>query len=165
MVHSQLISYFNFLGLEGFAKQQEYQYLEENKNYLNFCQYYTLHYNRLIKDERIDDPMVLPESWFNKERSEIDSKNISNLVARGFKQWVEWEKNTKELFSKASKNLFEMGEISSFIFINKIIEAVDKELAQAEAEKLLFESTYYDMSYIADIQKDLVKKYSKKVDN
>ena len=44
MTHSQMVDYFNFLGLKGYAKCHKYHYFEENANYKRVGDYFIKHY-------------------------------------------------------------------------------------------------------------------------
>lgn len=162
MVHSQLSSYYAFLGLNGYSKFHQHQYLEESANYANLLQYYTKHHNMLIQDSQVSDPEIIPLDWKDKLRTDISPKDLPRLASYAQNRWVLWERRTKELLQQSYKDLISIGEIASAEFVFKYIEDVDEELAYAESEMLLLESTGYDMSYIADIQNDLFEKYSKK---
>ena len=56
MVHSQLVDYFGFLGFEGYQKCHLYHYFDEAKNFKDLGDYYLKHYNRLLAEDRIDNP-------------------------------------------------------------------------------------------------------------
>lgn len=162
MVHSQLSSYYAFLGLNGYSKFHQHQYLEESSKYSNLLQYYTKHHSMLIKDDLISDPEIIPPDWQNKLRTDISPKDLPKLASYAQNRWVSWEKHTKELLQQSYNDLVSIGEIASAEFISNYIKDVDEELAYAESEMLLLESTGYDMSYVADVQNDLFEKYSKK---
>lgn len=162
MVHSQLSSYYIFIGLTGYSKFHQHQYLEESENYANLLQYYTKHHNMIIQDSKISDPEIIPPDWFDKLRTDISPKDLPKMTSYAQNRWVLWEQHTKELLQQSYNELISIGEVASADFISGYIKDVDKELAYAESEMLLLESTGYDMSYIADLQDDLFKKYSKK---
>lgn len=162
MIHSQLSSYYTFLGLIGYSKFHQHQYLEESANYANLLQYYTKRHNMLIQDSQVSDPEIIPPDWKDKLRTDISPKDLPKLASYAQNRWVLWEKHTKELLQQSYKDLVFIGEIASAEFISNYIEDVDDELAYAESEMLLLEATGYDMSYVADLQNNLFEKYSKK---
>lgn len=139
-----------------------YHYMEESKNYLKLCQYYTKHHNGLIEDKRIDDPAIIPKDWYQKERTQIDPKSIPNLIAKGADEWVKWERSTKELLQHMYKELQNIGEIASAEFIAEFIKDVDDELSYATTEQLILDSVNYDMSYIADDQRNKLHDFEEK---
>lgn len=162
MIHSQLSSYYSFLGLNGYSKFHQHQYLEESANYANLLQYYTKHHNMLIQDSQVLDPEIIPLDWTDKLRADVSPNDLPKLMSYAQNRWVLWERRTKDLLQQSYKELIALGEIASAEYIAKYIKDVDDELAYAESEMLLLESTGYDMSYIADVQNDLFEKYSKK---
>lgn len=162
MVHSQLMSYYSFLGLNGYSKFHQHQYLEESANYTNLLQYYVKHHNMIIQDSHISDPEIIPPAWQNKSRTDVSPKDLPKLASYAQNRWALWERRTKDLLQQSYNDLMSLGEIASAEFIVNYIKDVDDELAYAESEMLLLESTGYDMSYIADVQNDLFEKYSKK---
>lgn len=140
----------------------QYHYMDESSNYLKLSQYVTKHSNALIEDKRIDDPAIIPQDWYQKERAQIDPKSIPNLIAKGADIWVKWEKDTKELLQKMYTELLNVGEIAAAEFIAEYIKDVDEELSYATSEQLLLDSTNYDMSYIADDQRNKLQYFSDK---
>ena len=162
MVHSQLSSYYIFIGLTGYSKFHQYQYLEESANYSRLLKYYGEHHNMLISNSTFSAPEIIPPDWTNKLRTDVSPKDLPKLTSYAQNRWVLWERHTKELLQQSYKDLISSGEIASAEFIVDYIKGVDKELSYAESEMLLLESTGYDMSYIADVQNDLFEKYSKK---
>lgn len=164
MIHNQLISYYNFLGFKGHAKMHEYHYLEESINHIKLNQYYLTHYNYLIGDKKIDNPEIIPKDWLYKKRSEININEIKELLNRGVDLWVRWEQKTKILLQQMYKELISLSEFASAEFISNFIKDVDDELAMAQAEKLIYENTNYDISFIADQQEEKYKTYSKKLE-
>lgn len=162
MIHNQLMSYYAFLGLNGYSKFHQHQYLEESANYAKLLQYYTKHHNMLIFNSLVSDPEIIPPDWKDKPRTDISPKDLPKLASYAQNRWVLWERRTKELLQQSYKDLVSIGEVASADFISDYIKDVDEELSYAESEMLLLESTGYDMSYVADVQNDLFKKYSKK---
>jgi len=61
MTHSQLADYFGFLGLDGYQECHTYHYFEENCNYKKIGRYYIEHFNKLLKDNPVKNPAIVPD--------------------------------------------------------------------------------------------------------
>lgn len=163
MIHSQLISFYNFLGLCGIAEQHKYHYYSESKSYIELNEYYTTHYNELIPENFFENRSVIPETWFSKNRQEISPNDIPRFIEKGINEWIKWEQLTKKLLQQMYTELILVGEIAASKFLMQYIEDVDEELASAEAEKLLLTMIDYDMTRLADEDKEKLKTYKKKI--
>ena len=116
----------------------------------------------LIPDTRVDTPDVIPESWYNHVRSDVDITTKQNAVKSGLKKWVEWERSTKSLYEQMYNELIKIDEVASAIKIKQFICDVDCELKKAERYWLNKEATNYDMTMIIEEQDRKHKKYDKK---
>ena len=161
MVHEQLANYYDFLGLKGYKRCHEYHFLKETIGYRSLNRYFINHHNTLIPEERVEDPNVIPESWYNHVRSDVDIATKQNGVKNGLTKWVEWERDTKDLYEQMYKELMEIGEVASAMKIKEFVEDVDCELKKAERYWLNKEATNYDMTMIIEEQSHKHKKYQK----
>lgn len=163
MLHEQLASYYDFLGLKGYKRCHEYHYLCESINYRKLCRYYINHFNKLIPEKDIENVNVIPMSWYRYSRDDVDTNTRRNAVKTGVETWVAWEKETKNIYEKAYKDLFEMGEVAAALKIACFIEDVDRELKQADRKHLHLMSVDYDSCVIAEEQCYIHDKYEHKV--
>lgn len=62
MVHDQMMHYYLFLDLKGYAKCHEYHYYCENKNYDKTIWHYSKYHKKLIKSQKINNPDLIPQS-------------------------------------------------------------------------------------------------------
>jgi hypothetical protein len=62
MVHNQMISYYDFLSLDGYGKCHEYHYFKEAKNHIKLIKHYFKYHNKLIKEQKVEDPNIIPKS-------------------------------------------------------------------------------------------------------
>lgn len=162
MLHSQLMELFYYLGLWGYGKFHKKQYLEESKNYAKLCQYYATHYGEIVLDQRIEVQDLTPLyelSGIKKENFNLSKEK--QLIAESFDCWVKWEQEVKWKLQNGYQDLIAAGEVAAARFIGKFVEEVDKELAKAEKEKFLLESTGFDMSFIGDRQESFKEKEEK----
>ena len=159
MLHDQMANYFDFLQLQGYKRCHEYHFKAESDNYRKLNRYYLNHYNKLILEQRVDDPKVIPDSWYKYSRSDVDIATKKNAVNSAINKWVSWETETKELLERMYCELLDLNEISTAIFLQDFIKDVDCELEYAERKHLDLMSVDYDMTYILEEQKRLHDKY------
>lgn len=163
MVHSQMADYYGFLGLEGYQKCHKYHYFEENCNYKKLGNYYLKHYNKIIPDMPFKNPDIIPDSWFNYKRQDVNAVTRKNAIQIGMEKWVDWEKQTKNLYESLYQELINLNEIAAANELRFYIEDVDYELAFAEQLLLKLTAMDYDIVYIMDVQDDLLKEHEKKL--
>ena len=159
MVHDQLANYYDFLGLCGYKRCHQYHYLEESRSYQKMCSYVINHHNKLVQQLPVEDPKVIPDSWYRYTRQDVDNNTKKNAVRNGLNVWVDWERETKELYEKAYKELMDMNEIAGACRIKCLIKCVDHELKKAEKYQLNKKAVDYDLIYIIDEQHDMHCKY------
>ena len=162
MIHDQMANYYDFLGLKGYKRCHEYHFLKETLNYRSLNRYCINHHNILIPEEKIEDPALIPESWFAHIRSDVDVTTKQNGVRSGLTKWVEWERDTKKLYEQMYKELIAIDEVAGAMKIQEFICDVDQELKKAERYWLNKEATNYDMTMIIEEQDRKHKKYQKK---
>lgn len=163
MIHEQLANYYDFLGLKGYKRIHEYYYLDETCNYRKLCRYYINHFNKLIKEDEIENPDIIPTSWFDHIREDVDISTRKNAVKNGITAWVTWERETKKLYEKLYRELMALDEVSAALYISCFIEDVDYELKKAERCHIYRKATDYDITLIEQDQQAMHDKYKEKL--
>lgn len=163
MVHEQLANYYDFLGLPGYRNCHEYHFMAESCTYRKICRYYVNHYNKLIPVTEFDTPEVVPESWYKYNRQDVDISTKKNAIKSGLEEWVDWETETKKLYSDMYKEAIENGSIDAADFIQGLVADVSNELKKATMYWLNKEAINYDMSVIISEQKEKSDKYKAKL--
>ena len=80
MVHTQLADYYDFLGLSGYKRCHEYHALKESCEYRGINRYFINHYNRLVPENEIEDPNIIPDNWYKYRKKIYDySTPLSNI--------------------------------------------------------------------------------------
>ena len=164
MVHDQMISYYCFLNLKGYAKCHMYHFLEENQNYLKIKNYYLTHHQKLIREKQISDPKIIPTNWYAYERRDVDTTSKRNAVKTGLEKWIDWEKDTKKLYEKMYQELISLGAIADAKFLECFICDVNEELANAESLYIKKKAVDFDINSIMGDQDKKVKEYNKKIE-
>lgn len=62
MIHDQMSSYYAFLNLPKYAECHAERYWEESKNYMCLKDYYFKHHERLLKENPITNPKLIPSN-------------------------------------------------------------------------------------------------------
>lgn len=163
MIHSQLSDYYGFLGLEGYQECHKYHYYEEDANYKKLIDYYLHHYDKLISNPSFVNPNIIPESWFGHSRFDVNMETRRSAIEAGMIKWIDWEIDTKRLYSQLYQELISLNEIAAAIELANYIKDVDYELADAMNKNLELKETNYDITVIIEEQKKEYKKYKKKI--
>ena len=153
MTHEELANYYQFLGLPKYSKCHEKHYYEENKAYRKIYNYYIKTYNKLLKNIRVNVPEVIPGSWYQYSREEVDMKTKQAAVKQGLETWLSWEKSTYELYQSLFQELMNLGKVKDAEMVKDLICDVKNELDDIQQYQLNKISTNYDMVYIIEEQK------------
>ena len=163
MFHDQLSNYFGFLSLCGYEECHKYHYLSESLSYKRVNEYYLKHYNKLIREDKPNNPATIPQSWYKFTRQDVDTNTKKNAVQAGFTKWVTWERDTKSIYEALYKELVNLGNIDASLFVADLIRDVSEELVEAEQYLTDLETDGYNISDIIIWQSELVHKYTKKI--
>lgn len=163
MVHEQLANYYDFLGLPGYRDCHEYHFLKESCAYRKLCRYYVNHYGKLIPETSFDNPEIIPDSWYNHKREDVDISTKKKAIKQGLTEWVNWETSTKKLYQDMYKEMIDNGSVASAKFLCEYIADVDHELKKATEYWLNKEAIDYDMAVIIEEQWHKKEKYKEKM--
>lgn len=157
--HDEMVKYWCFLNLYGYAKCHEWHCEEESKGYRKLNKWFMGRRNRFIPIEPMERPEVIPQTWYDATRQDVDKGTKQSGIKSGFEKWVKWEKDTKAVYEDAYLSLIEMGEPAAADFVMNLVNDVDEELEKAESKHLALESVGYDLSLIQSEQDGLIRKY------
>ena len=163
MFHDEASKMYNFLGLWGYARCQEYHQMEEIKNCKKIQHYYATHYFKLLLIEDKEKLKLIPDAWYKYTTQAVDTTTKQKSIKELMTKWVEWENSTKLLYQQMQKELVALNEIDAAIKIETYIKDVSKELKNAEKDLLNLEAINYDMTVIIPQQEVLYHKYKKKI--
>ena len=162
MIHKQLMNIFGFLNLCGYQKCHEHHYFEESKNYIELNNFYLKHYCKIIEPKEVNNPELIPSSWYKYEKINVDNNTRRNSIKESTLKWVEWESETKKLLENSYKELEHLGEMRAAIEISYFLKEVSDELADAREFQINLEAIGYDLPTIIDEQEKIYKKYNKR---
>lgn len=164
IIHDQIANAFGFLNLCGYRKCHEYHYFEESKNYYYLRNYYFDNYGKLIPKEIIEEVNIVPKSWYDYRKSDVDISTKRKAIRDLMNQWINWEIEAKKLFETSYKELYELDEVAAAIKIGEFLNETSKELAVAQSKQIYLASADYDMTLISEEQEMLYNKYKKEIE-
>lgn len=162
MFHSQMADYFDFLGLRGYKRLHEYQYVSEGKERRELNRYYINHHNRMIPDRYEGAVQMIPEGWKNANRISVGKSTKQKAVEDGFNEYRQWESDTKALYEKYAVTLRDDGHIADALRVEMLVDDVDGELKCLERMLVDLISAGYDMVYIVESQNSIHDRYKRK---
>lgn len=162
MFHDQMAEYFDFLNLHGYKRMHEYHALDEFVERRGIIRYYTNHYNKLLPELPVTDPSVVPISWRNYTRQQVDSNTKRKAIKDSFTKWRLWEADTKRLYEKSYSDLCEAGEIAAACKVKELVHDVDMELKYVDRMHIKLESIDYDLCTISLCQDEMHEEYDNK---
>lgn len=162
MFHSQMADLFDFLGLMGFKRMHEYQYFSESAEGRGISRYYLNHHNKLLVGGHPQGPKVIPQEWGQYTRFDVTPQVRKQAVEKAFKEYQEWETETKELYSCYSKALMEKGLVADSNKICELVLDVDKELKCLNRLLIKLKAMSFDAIGIMDMQEELHEHYKEK---
>ena len=163
MLHSDMVDYYRFVSLHGYAKCHEYRMIDESKAYRKLRKHYLDHYDKLIRDEELPRNSAIPVGWYDHVRQDVDTATVKKAVKDGLEKWVGHETETLRIYQDMVKELKELGEISSSLYVEELVKAVSHELAKAKKYHLCKAHTDYDITLITEEQKKVCDKYCNKI--
>jgi len=162
-VHNEIATAFCFLNLCGYQKCHEYHFFEESYNYRCLHNFYLDNYNKLIKENEIEEVNIIPANWYKHLKADVDANTKRAAIKDLAKAWVEWEKETKQLLEKLYKEAYDLGEVCAALKIGSLIQEVSQELQIAHSKQINLDSIGYDISLIIDEQAAIYQKYLNKM--
>ena len=164
MVHDQMADYYDFLSLRGYKRCHEYHYKKESAMYRKLHRWYINRYNKLIPEQKIDNPDILNiEMWNRYGRQGVKADYKEQAVKTGIGNWVKWEADTMEMLSGYIKALQEIGDMSASHFLEKCLCDVERELKYAQRKEIELASIDYDLIFILQEQQRIHDKYLRKI--
>lgn len=162
MFHDQMADLFDFLGLQGFKRMHEYQYLVESTEHRTLKRYYLNHHGKLLPESDVSNPDVIPDDWLQYNRMDVTPQVRKQAVQKAMEQYREWETETKGLYSRCASALVSWGKTADFNKLNELVRDVDMELKLLERLCLELNLVDYEASYVLIIQGRLHEEYKEK---
>lgn len=160
--HNDMADLFDFLGLRGFKRMHEYQFLAESAEYRSVRRYFLNHHGQLLNAGETERVSVIPDDWYKYTREDVSPTVRQQAVQRAMQQYRQWESDTKALYEKCATYLLGWGKVADFNKVNDLIRDVDSELKYLERLCLELQAVEYDCSYLEILQDKYHEKYKEK---
>lgn len=161
-MHMQLADYFDFLGLMGFKRQQEYYHMMHTAEIRGVHRWYINRYNMLLPRGTVAEEDAIPAAWDRYSRMDVDSSARKTAVKNATAMWVSRATASKEKVEEAAKALLDEGCVADYGCMAHLVETLDKELKCAVRQSIRLAGCDYDAREMFDMQGRLHEKYRKK---
>lgn len=165
MLHDEMADLFDFLGLRGFKRMHEYQYLVESAEHRALKRYYLNHHGMLLPEEEINPVEVIPDDWYQYNRMDVTPVIRKQAVQTAMEQYRAWEADTKELYQKCAAYLLAWKKVADFNKVNDLVKDVDMELKYLERLCIELKAVDYDSAYLEILQDKYHESYAEKCKN
>lgn len=162
MLHDDMADLFDFLGLHGFKRMHEYQYLMESAEHRALKRYYINHHNMLLPENELTPVSVIPKDWVNHTRMEVTPSVRKQYTKMAMEEYHKWESETKDIYNKMAYYLMDWQKVADFNKINCLIADVDMELKYLQRLCIELKAVDYDPSYLLVIQDKYHEMYKEK---
>lgn len=151
--HGDMVTAFDFLGLKGFKKWQEYQ-CDEEVDATNELQHHFIKHHKMLFEPYHGhyESEVIPADWQGVSAMNISAADIEKHTKRLLKLYHKWEKDTVEVLKSKLKELIELEAYSEYIEVRELCEDAYKEICFIEDFCIELESVNYDCKYIMKVQ-------------
>lgn len=161
-MHMQLADYFDFLGLMGFKRQQEYYHMMHTAEIRGLHRWYINRYNMLFPRGTDVQEDVIPTAWDRYSRMDVDAAARKSAVKSAMAMWVNKATLSKEKVEEAAKTLLDEGCVADYEYMACLVKSFDKELKCATRQSIRLAGCDYDAREMFDMQRQLHEKYRKK---
>lgn len=129
MAHSQMVQYYDFLSLSHYADAHAKHYHEESDTYHKYTRMLIGEYNYIYRTGASTNvPKLVPDTWEYVERFTINNEDRKKEVAKGLKQWLDWEEHARKVFRDAHDYTYTHGELYTAAMIRDMIGSVNDEI-------------------------------------
>lgn len=164
MFHDQSADLFDFLGLKGFKRMHEYQYVSESIGHRRLSEYYLNHHNKILPESYVENPRAIPGDWIKYTRFEVTTAIRRQAVEKSFIDYHNWESETREVYCHCAKRLWELGYLDDFNQVNCLVQDVSLELKYLERMIISLRSISYDPVQVEAMQQELHDHYKCKME-
>lgn len=159
MMHSELGDLFAYLGLKGFAKAHDYQFLSENQDMKLVNRYAIYHIGVLTNSEGVRGSRYIPSELSGVQRTDVNVMDKKDMARYGVETWVNWENETKELYGNWYTELCNNHSVASALFVDHLVKDVDDELKRANSVLVELKNVNFEMRDIVLMQEKYYNEY------
>lgn len=163
--HSQLADYFCFLGLQGFKRMAEFQFMKECAEMRKMHRRYIDHHGKILPVKDVRKSSFIPQSWSQYTTKDIDDSMLSKFTKLALESWHEWEKEGKEIYEDICDMLMDAGLHSDSEYVKDLLEGAEKECKKVMRLIEKLNGTGYDVTSVHGMQDKYHEKYKKKYED
>uniref|UniRef100_A0AAU8B042 Uncharacterized protein n=1 Tax=Dulem virus 36 TaxID=3145754 RepID=A0AAU8B042_9CAUD len=160
--HSQLIDCFAFLGLQGFKRMAECQYMKECKDKMKMRKRYVDLHHKILPVERVEMVSVIPQEWYRYTTKDIDDSVLPKYTRMILKIWIDWEEETKRCIEQVCNTFYNAGAHADTEYCGELLADVEKEIKKVSRLYESMNSAGYDVTAIHSVQPKYHDKYKRK---
>lgn len=160
--HEQLADYFCFLGLQGFKRKLEYQYMCEVAGKRKLHHKYINMHQKIIPLRRTELPQMIPRDWNKYTTADVNDSVLPKFVKSAMEQYKDWEEKTKQLYEEMWQKAMNYGMAADAEYISELVEDVMKEQKKINRMCEQLNGTGYDATAIHTMQDKYHERYKKK---
>lgn len=164
-LHEQLADYFCFLGLQGFKRKLEYQYMCEVAGKRKLHHKYVNMHGKLIPVRHVDVPHLIPNEWSRYTTQDVNDNVLPKYVKSAMEQYKEWEEKTKQLYEDMWQECTTYGMVADAEYISDLVSDVIKEIKKVNRMCEQLNGTGYEVTAIHNMQDKFHEKYKKKYED
>lgn len=128
MYHFQFADMFYFLGLDNLGKKQECHYREESEALRENHRFVLKHHSKILTQRHAEGVELIPNTWARYTATDVDKGTRKSQVMSIFERWLNWEMQTKELYTDVHTQMMEQHAIVDACRVKDLILAVDEEI-------------------------------------
>lgn len=160
--HEQLADYFCFLGLQGFKRMLEYQYMKECAEKRKLHHRYIDAHHRILPVKQVQTPVFLSGDLRRYTTKDITDSVLPKFVRAALNEYQEWEEKTKELLEEQCERLTSLNMIADYEYVKELMLDTENELKKLERIMEKLNGTGYDVNMIHTMQDKYHEKYKQK---
>lgn len=160
--HEQLADYFCFLGLQGFKRMLEYQYMKECADKRKLHHKYIEAHHKILPVKQVQTPMFISNDLRRYTTKDINDSVLPKFVRAALNEYQAWEEKTKDLLEEQCEKLNTMGMVADYEYIKEMLMGVENELKKVERMEEKLNGTGYDVNMIHTMQDKYHEKYKQK---
>lgn len=161
MFHLQMVQYFSYLGLRGFAELHRKRFLEENTCMVDLQRFAVETTGMIPGNGQVEARSYLPNEWMDKMRETESERTLDEYVRYAMEAWKEWEEQTRNLYSRCYYALDDMREGYLADEAMRHVRETGDEMLFAYNLICWMREVDYDRLAIVQMDKDVVRKYGK----
>lgn len=161
MFHNQMIQYFEYLGLSGFAELQKIRFEDENNEMVKLQRYIVEVYGVVVGDINPDSRNYIPQEWSENLRESLENGQVWEYVKFGVETWKDWESKSRDLYGKRYFELSDLRDAGGSEQIMEVVKETEREMRFAYELMCLLRGAYYNSGCVSLLDGKIVKMYKR----